>query len=256
MFGPDCIAAIRRHAMEAHPRESCGAVVAGSYLPLPNMLPDEPASPGAPSARDAFDFDERLVLQYGADLQALVHSHPDGPAYPSLKDQIGQLSWALPWGITVSTKASATVPFWWGDGTPRLPYLEPRGFHWIVNDCYSLIRDAFRQEHGITLKDFPREWGAWRRTPENPQGFSGYIEHFKAGGFVKVDDPQPWDLGVLKFGTKAPSHAGIYLGRNLFLHHLSDDESPVAPYLLSRRVPLGNWRKYIDHGGFWLRYAR
>lgn len=249
MFGPACIQAMRVHALAEYPRESAGMVVDGEYWPLVNESPDP----------DAVMFDERVALRHGTALQALVHSHPNGPAYPSYQDQVSQIAWGIPWGIVSCNESVAAEPIWWGDGTPRPPYIprvdQPVGFRWVVDDCYQRIRDAFWQGRGIRLKEFAREWGAWKAGPGRP-AFSGYLHHYRDGGFVEVDRPQEWDLAVMRFSEEvAPSHAGVLLAGNMLLHHLGDPDEPVALSKIARREPIGRWMRCIRGGGFWLRYV-
>lgn len=245
MFSPACIAAMKAHAVAEFPRESIGMVVDGDYLPLVNEAP----------GTDGVAFDERFALRHGSALQAIVHSHPGGPGFPSYRDQAAQLAWDVPFGIVVCNEGGALDPLWWGDGAPRRPYLEETGFRWVIQDCYAKIRDAFWQARGIRLKDFAREWGAWRAEPGRP-AFSGYLEHYKEAGFIQVDRPRDWDLAVMRFGEYGvPSHAGVLLPGNMLLHHLGHDSDPVDLSRLSKREPLGRWLRCIRNGGFWLRYV-
>ena len=245
MFGAACIAAIKAHAVADYPRESVGMVVDGAYQPLSNEA----------SEPDAVAFDERVALRHGSALQAIVHSHPDGPAYPSYRDQASQIAWDVPFGIVTCGEAAAGEPLWWGSGAPRRPYLEATGFRWVIQDCYAKIRDVYEQARGIRLKEFAREWGAWKAAPDRP-AFSGYLEHYRDAGFVQVDQPRDWDLAVMRFGEYGvPSHAGVLLPGNMLLHHLGHDSDPVDLSRLSKREPLGRWMRCIKNGGFWLRYA-
>lgn len=253
MFSPHCTHAMQQHALRDYPNEAIGMVVDGDYLELENVARDK---------LNSCEWDDRVPLRYGRSLNALVHSHPATPDYqnpniPSPEDQRAQLAWGCPFGIVVCNGDTAAAPFWWGDGVPKRHWTEPRGFHWIVADCYEFIRDIYWQQLQIRLRNFVREWGEWRESPGKPAR-SGYLENFAAGGFVEVDRPRPFDLALLKFtDMRVPSHAGVLLDGNLWAHHLADDDEPVNPHRLSTVEPLGRWTKYTDprRGGRWLRYV-
>lgn len=104
-------------------------------------------------------------------------------------------------------------------------YLEPTGYeapligrHWShgVLDCYSIIRDWYRLERGITLPDFERadEW--WHK------GQNLYVENFKAAGFTSVpmEELQPGDVLLMQVASRVSNHGAVYLGNNIMLHHL------------------------------------
>jgi len=105
-----------------------------------------------------------------------------------------------------------------------------------VLDCYSLIRDWYRQERGIDLPDFTRfdEW--WRR------GENLYLDNFSGAGFHEVEssDMNPGDVLLMQVASPVPNHAAIYLGDGLILHHLQGR-------LSSRDVYGGYWQKITTH---------
>ena len=170
---------------------------------------------------------------------AVVHSHPNGPLAPSAEDQGQQIATALPWGIVTTDGVTASEPLWWGDGIPPPP-IEGRDFRWGPagtdgkGDCYALVRDWYRSERGLVLRDYARD-GAWQ--DENPLL---YEEGWQAAGFrpVAEEDLQPGDgvLFAIRSQGKA-NHAGIYLGAGILLHHLENR--------LAERTTLAFWRPSI-----------
>lgn len=235
MFAEAVLHAARAHAAAEYPRESCGLVIAGEYLPCENLAEDP---------LNGFRIQDELMLDAGDQLQAIVHSHPDGPAHPSFRDMEGQLRWAVPWGIICSYEGGGTdAPFWWGDQVPRPPLMQ-RGFRWGVTDCYSLIRDWYLQHKGLQLPDFARDWGEW----QGPKPRVGYMEHHKAGGFIDLGPitgsilagMRPGDLMIMQIRSKVPNHAGIIdVDGHLLQHQAWDD--PVELHRTPLSVPAGRY---------------
>lgn len=259
MFEKSVIDAWKAHARRCFPRECAGVVArvngAARYVEIEALRSDQ----------DHVRFREDDVLGYGGDLLALCHSHTHVdpaavyPNFPSRQDMEAQIAWDRPCGLLVAGRDHVSEPRWWGDGTPRPPILK-RGFWWVFEDCYELIRDVYREQRGIRLKQFAREWGAWKPSAVHPHGFSGYVEHYRAGGFVEVEKPQAWDLGVMRAGfgeahRNPLCHAGVVLPNGEFLHHRGHATRPVAPEMLSHTDPLVYWSRRVSQGGMWLRYV-
>lgn len=245
MFGGAVDAAAMAHAVATYPAESCGLVIGGEYRPCQNTH-HEPLT--------NFRVDDDLLVAAGTDLQAIIHSHPDGPQHPSMADMAAQIATAVPWGLIVATPGQAQAPLWFGDGAPR-PQLIGRGFVWGVNDCYSLIRDWFLQKRGVWLPEFPREWGEWQGDGRR----SGYLENYCAAGFHDLHLPRDasalrqlraGDLAVMQILADLPNHAGVITDDGLLLHHLAWKE-PCDPSRLSKVEPVGRWLPHVTN---WLRH--
>jgi cell wall-associated NlpC family hydrolase len=126
----------------------------------------------------------------------------------------------------------------WFELSPK-GYVAPLvGREWShgVLDCYSIVRDWYAQERGLSLPDFQRfdEW--WRR------GENLYVDNFGAAGFavVEPDDLLVGDVFLMQVHSEVPNHAAIYLGDGLILHHLQGR-------LSSRDVYGGYWQKITTH---------
>jgi len=232
MFGSEVEEAAKAHALAEYPRESCGLVIGGKYVPMPNRSSDAKAF-----EMDASAFDDRT--------QAVVHSHPDGPPWPSAADMRGQIATRVPWGVLTVTSAGAGAVLWWGDGVPRPPLLGrdfrpgPSGSDGR-GDCYALIRDWYAEHRGIELPEFPRDDEWWEH------GEDLYRENFAAAGFVQIapEAMQPGDVVLAQVMASTTNHGGIVLPNGLVLHHLRNR--------LSRAEPLGPWMRFVTHV---LRYA-
>lgn len=212
------------HAKAEFPREACGLIIndAGheTYLPCRNL---------AENQRDfILDPTDYAVAEDLGDILAVVHSHPNAPAAPSQADRVGCEATQLPWHIVSIPSES------WAMITPtgyRAPLLGREFVHGVL-DCYSLIRDWYREERGIDLPDFERREEWWTK------GENLYIENFGKAGFVPVDpsEIQCGDVMIMQIMSKVPNHAGIYLGRDVMLHHL-------MRRLSCRETYNGYWKK-------------
>lgn len=88
-LAPPLVEAIIEHAWEAHPHECCGMVAGRDSLPS-HLYRIKNTDPN-PASRYLMDVREQLwafrnMRHNGLDLVAIYHSHPLGPAYPSLTD--------------------------------------------------------------------------------------------------------------------------------------------------------------------------
>lgn len=242
MFDRTVLDAIKLHAIEMYPAESCGAVTPDGYVRLANKAADPTKEFDCADAVEELRQQDRLL--------AVVHSHPDGPAAPSAADIAGQDAFALPWGLTATDGKYATEPVFWGDQVP-MPPLEGRPFRHGpsgtdgAGDCYALVRDWFRSQRGITLMEQPREW-EWWLGKGGPEMGDLYMRDFAKAGFVMADPALPEIGDVVLFQLQSPvaNHAAVYVGEGLLLHHLQGR--------LSRKEPFGRWSKFMRA---WLRYA-
>lgn len=225
--------AILDHAIECHPRECCGLLIAinGSpeYRPCRNMA----------QGTDHFILcpEDYAKAEADGEIIAVVHSHPDALSEPSQADRVACEASGLPWHIV-----SYPGKEW--------AYIEPVGYKapligrtWAhgVLDCYSIIRDWYATERGIELPDFERHDDWWKN------GGNIYVENFESAGFYRLVD-QPLETGdvlLLQVLSRVPNHGAVYLGNEKILHHLYNRLSCIEVYA-------GYWRK---HSVYHLRYG-
>jgi proteasome lid subunit RPN8/RPN11 len=101
----DLLAAMRRLADAAAPREACGLLL-GEGARLLALAPTRNLA----AAEDAFEIDTALHLRLqrlararpGRDVLGVWHSHPRGPAVPSARDREGAWDESLLWLITAA----------------------------------------------------------------------------------------------------------------------------------------------------------
>jgi len=107
------------------------------------------------------------------------------------------------------------------------PY-EGRPFLHGLFDCYTLVRDYYRNELGILLPtNIQRTW-EWWQTGENL-----YVENSKFFNFEEVHNLQKNDLIVMSLMSPVPNHGAIYLGDNNILHHQAGKFSTIQKLTFS-----------------------
>jgi proteasome lid subunit RPN8/RPN11 len=229
MFGRDVDAAARAHALAEFPRESCGIVVGGIYVAIPNVAADP--------VKD-FEMPIDTWVAHG-EVQGVIHSHgPNFKLAPSASDMQHQIASNLPWGITRTDGVIASPVMWWGDQRLDDPLLGRQFIHG-VNDCYGAIRSWRWQKRQTKLIDFPRDDQWWG------DGYDLYRDGFAKAGYreISASEADVGDVVLLTIRSKVPNHGGTIVEDGLLYHHLQNT--------LSYREPLGRWRAMISH---WLRF--
>lgn len=240
MFNEEYLKIAMAHASAQYPKESCGFIVKRGYVALENV---------AKNPQEQFEIKREDAQKYAGKVLAVIHSHPDGPYYPSAADMRGQISWGVPWGIIHVQKGVPRKPFFWGDDVP-VPPLIGRPFQHGVTDCYSYVRDWFRLNKSVLLDEFPRDWDWWFKNEDL------YLNNFKAQGFkiIEPSEVQVGDCFLAQFGrSPVINHAGVYEGGGLIGHQVGDHRTGFSESLLSRRSPVNLWQKYIR---YWVRYSK
>jgi cell wall-associated NlpC family hydrolase len=227
--------AAKAHTAEAYPAEAVGIVEGGQYVRLENH-----------SAAPHLDVNlSEADLLRVAKAEAFFHSHPDGVGAPSASDMLYQIQLGLPFVVMVWPVYDV---FWWGDVLERAPLLG-RGFRHGIHDCYSLIRDYFRERRGVELPNQPRDWAWW----DDFHRLDLYRDNFKAAGFEVIDKreaTQPGDTLLMAFNYTVPMHGAVVWDDELIIHHPAGQRS-VDPTRLSVLVPRS---RFIRHTSLALRF--
>lgn len=258
MFGPkqtrmfeDLQDVMEAHAREAFPGEAFGAVFGSRDCPA-----YRPVAEVADNSRAGFRVNRaalrRLEETHGA-LLAAVHTRSSTATedvdpllfIPSASEMRAQAALEVPFGVLVCDRSRCIDRFWFGDQCPMLPLLG-RPFRHGVTDCWSLIRDFYRQERNVLLPDYPRDWNWWT------EGMDLYRQGFGEAGFRPVDPASAENADVVLFQmrSKVPNHGAVLLEDGWMLHH----PASIRPYdslRLSYRQPLERWKPHVTH---WLRY--
>ena len=217
---------VRKHAEEEHAigRECCGIMVKDKYIRCENISAED----------NSFEISVNDYAKYMKNdtLQAIVHSH-NNDFHLSKEDMVGQIKTSIPWGIVNVVSGTVRGMHFWGDSLP-VKDLIGREFIHGSQDCYGLVRDYYKKEKDIKLKQYPRDNYWWSNG-----GDLLSEENFKETGFYKIDSSELEVGDVVLFSIRANvvNHSAIYIGNGEVLHHLSKR--------LSRREPIHIWNKYI-----------
>jgi len=208
------------HAKDQAPKESVGLLInvkgKERYFPCKNL---------STSASETFVLDPKDYIRANetGEILAVIHSHPMTSPTPSQADKISCEHSGLPWYI-VNPKTEE-----WG-------YLKPSGYKapllgrqwvWGVTDCYSLVRDWYKQERNIELRDYERSM--------NPEEFSEdplFESYAWRTGFRELrygEQLKKGDLLLMSIMSPNLNHVGIFLG-DMVLHHLTGRLSCREPY--------------------------
>lgn len=225
------IEAIKEHALKEYPNEACGFIVKDGrkelYVPVENSSTD-PQEHFRIAPEVYADVEEQYTIM------AVVHSHPEETSEPSEADRVLCEGSNLPWVIVGVHRDLVTKELEVHEPVQIVPEgyeapLEGRIFHHGVLDCYSLVRDYYKRNLGIDLPNYFRADRWW----EEQDAESLYEKYADDAGFYKVTDGtlKEHDMIVMEIGSSAgPNHAGIYIGENLFLHHMYGMPSTKAVY--------------------------
>ncbi len=214
------------HAQEEFPREACGLVIevngAHQYFRCRNL------------ARNQVDFimdpQDYQKAEDSGQVVAIFHSHPNARPEPSQADRVGCEASGLPWHII-----SLPSQLW--------ALLQPEGYRAPligreyacgILDCYSLVRDWYREKRGVELLDFERTEDSFRN------GDSLYMDNFRKTGFEPIPQGAPLEAGdviLMQIRAPVPNHGAIYLGNDVMLHHLMNR--------LSSREIFGGWYRKV-----------
>jgi len=208
------------HAKEQDPKESCGLLLdikgKEKYFPCKNL---------STYTQQCFIIDPKdfIKAEETGNILAVIHSHPVTPPIASQADKISCENSELPWHI-VNPKTEQ-----WG-------YYEPSGYkppligrHWVwgITDCWSLVRDWYKEEKNIILRDWDR--------PTTPQQFleKPLFEScaWRTGFRELRTDEKLINGDVLLMSILNPTlnHVAIFLDGDV-LHHLADRISCKEPY--------------------------
>jgi proteasome lid subunit RPN8/RPN11 len=216
------------HAEKTNPHECCGlaVVIKGKlkYIPCTNLLSGDAFCIPAEEYAKAEDLGE---------IVGVCHSHVNILPEPSQADLIACEKSNLPWLIVSYPSKSYKII----EPQGFKPPLIGRPFYHGILDCYTLVRDYYKETLNIQLNDFHRDDQWWDK------GQDLYIDNFEAEGFViipDIKDLKVHDSMLMTIGSNIVNHAAVYIGDNMILQHCTNR-------LSSRDIYGGFWRKCTRH---------
>ena len=223
------------HAKEQDPKESCGLLlnIKGKerYHPCRNLSTN--------NQYFILDPEDYVKGNKRGEIIAIVHSHPFTPPVPSQADKVSCEHSGLSWHI-VNPKTEE-----WG-------YYEPVGYKapllgrqwvWGITDCWSLVRDWYKETKNIELRD-------WER-PTTLEDFNKDPMFERCAwrtGFRKLRPDEQLINGDLLFMSifgKGLNHVAVFLNGEV-LHHLTDRLSCREPYSAWLQKCTGAKYRYAD----------
>ena len=224
------------HAKEQDPKESCGLLlnIKGKeiYHPCRNL---------AITDHQCFiiDPEDYVKADDRGEIIAIIHSHPITPPTPSQADKVSCEHSNLPWHI-VNPRTEK-----WGycEPTGYKPRLLGRQWVWAVTDCWTLVRDWYKEEKNIQLRDYKR--------PTTPEEFykNPLLEILLPERGFKLLEPNELlmngDVLAMDMGFGKLNHVAIFLNGEV-LHHLTDRLSCREPYSAWLQKCTGAKYRYVD----------
>lgn len=233
------------HAEDAFPEECLGVIIDDRYVRLQNVSP----TPETNFEMSLEDEDRYGFSGQGDKPQAVVHSHPDGPLYPTYTDMVAQIAGEVPFVMVAHDERIGWDFFEFGDHILDLP-LEERVFRHGCTDCFGAERAWFWQKWGVKFPDIPRRDGWWEPVladPDDPESevlerpANLYADYFKEWGFVQLTADQieaGLQVGDVFFyklhrgntlakARSLETHGGVYVGDGRIYHHLPNRLSVI-----------------------------
>ena len=222
---------IRAHALEESPYECCGVVYQNkNNLKLEALRCENTAE----NKRVMFAIDPKGYLEASrkGEIISFYHSHINSSEfsdYDKIQSEHHEIKF-----IMYSLKDENFHEY-----EPKgyeSPYVG-RDFCLGKQDCYTLLRNYYKRELGLDLPDYDRGFEYIFTNPnwyldfhkKDEQGFSLILE----GAMEDISVLKKHDTILMKcYGKRNPSHAGIYVGNNLILHHQIGCYSRIEEYSL------------------------
>lgn len=95
-------------------------------------------------------------------------------------------------------------------------------------DCYSIVRDFYKQNFDIDLPNYarPKDW--WNLDMDL------YMQRYHKNGFRTLDvlpsEYQVGDVFLISYMATVANHAGVLVENGKLLHHFTNRLSSVDPY--------------------------
>jgi len=214
---------IKAHALSHKDEEVCG------FICFNNFTKEVYPCSNFHSSKSKFFTISPLDYVHAAksgEILGVYHSHINDNLEFSLSDRLNSSNHSIPF-ILYNVGADKFVEYIPDDY--EIPYIG-RNFSYGKSDCFTLVKDYYKKELGITIIDnFENRTEKWFE--ENSDTF---LIGWKRDNpkFIEVIQPRKHDILLFNYYRmiKAPHHLGIYLGNGTFLHHPRDKYSTIDLY--------------------------
>lgn len=195
------------HLLNEYPREGCGILLNKrgklEWMPCKNVAEND--------EEFRIAAEDYIKASLSGDIHAIVHSHPDGSCLPSEADKQASDFLGIPYWIYSLPDCELFVY----EPKERKAPLLGKEYRFGQNDCYSLVRDYYKQLD-IDLPTIPFEDDFWLK------GINYFDDLQESFGFVTVAEPQEHDMVIFSVMSDIPNHCGVYVGEDIFMHHAVD----------------------------------
>ncbi|MGO7308769.1 NlpC/P60 family protein [Rhizobium ruizarguesonis] len=110
----------------------------------------------------------------------------------------------------------------------KYDHLLHKKFKYGKQDCFTLLRNFYIDNFGITLPNYARPKEFWLN------GLNLYTDLYRKNGFVTLDchpsEYQTGDVFLMMINSAVANHVGVLVDSNKILHHLWNRLSIVEPY--------------------------
>lgn len=147
----------------------------------------------------------------------IAHFHSQDEKFPSLLDSINAFNHNI-YSIIYSWKYDVFSIL-----EPKLKEYLGLEYSSGENDCYSLVRNYFKNELNIELKDYNRKGKWWEYDP------TMILDNFSEEGGIPISYGDIKKNDVIVFNLDGVvCHFAIYLGGDFVLHHPYNDISVIS----------------------------
>jgi proteasome lid subunit RPN8/RPN11 len=163
-----------------------------------------------------------LAAKEKGQIEAVYHSHTNGNEEFSELDKKNSLYHGIKF-ILYSLKSNSFKEF--GYDTKYKKYVG-KFFKIGEEDCFSLVRDFYKTELDVNIKDYSRNEN-W-----SEQDDSLFDLYYEDEGFTKVNDIKKYDIIIFNspFRRGFSGHIAVYLGDSLMLHNQTNSFSKIEEY--------------------------
>lgn len=194
--------------MSSTSREACGLVIIEKgkevFVPCRNIS----------ELKDTFALDpeDYAKAEDRGEIVRIVHSHCYSNPRPSEHDKVSCEASGIPWSIV-------SVPngdwFHFEPSGYKAPLVGRTWAHGTL-DCYSLIRDYYKETLNIEIPDFERRFEWWLK------GDDLYLENFESAGFYQVpsESIKKHDVVLMQILSPVINHGAVFIDSDRILHHL------------------------------------